>query len=612
MALTKVSYSMITGAVANVRDFGATGDGATNDTVAIQAAIDSLAATGGTVFFPTGEYRIARNIGTNDRWGVKVVNSNISLVGAGNSTKLRRFNTDISTYALAYPIVFVGIPDSNVAAATENVTIEGIQFIGEDTQHSIGGSVIHDFRNAIEAKNTKNLVVQNNLFVDVDSAVIYYQKPIETDYANTQNYNTTKNYNTKFIDNSCIAVPHAILSRNVLHAVVWSGVDFCEVSGNYFEWCDDCVAGEGTFTIPTQVETDTWVSSIGAVKRCGRGWKFNSNVCYNSSEHAVYAAGIDVEITDNYFYTDEPAICAYDIVKIRSRNVQVTGNVFANYSLAIAVTTPSFDVNVVGNTIYAPEAIALLVSSAVIAVDSDGLEDYSIGRPWFTTNDTMRNIAIRGNTIQFPSTAATAGLYQIAFRIYTSGSSTLFPLFEQENISICDNSVSCPQIGVFVINQLVRGIDISGNNFAAKSFVETGFNGSTVMNTYAALVINDQSPVVGQQIKFNNNTVLGASFLFSTFTGTGTAIQTPAMATGNKLDYIKTFMSSDMNQPALLGFNGNKGLYFLDRSGWFSGGINNSLNDGTNANSALKSMIAYNGTNVLFYTNDSGTTITLG
>jgi len=612
MALTKVSYSMITGAVANVRDFGATGDGTTNDTVAVQAAIDSLAAAGGTVFFPTGEYRIARNIGTNDRWGVKVVNSNISLVGAGNSTKLRRFNTDISTYALAYPIVFVGTPDSNVAAATENVVIENIQFIGENTQHSIGGSVIHDFRNAIEAKNTKNLVVQNNLFVDVDSAVIYYQKPIEFDYANNQNYNTTKNYNTKFIDNSCIAVPHAILSRNVLHAVVWSGVDFCEVSGNYFEWCDDCVAGEGTFTIPTQVETDTWVSSIGAVKRCGRGWKFNSNVCYNSSEHAVYAAGIDVEITDNYFYTDEPAICAYDIVKIRSRNVQVTGNVFANYSLAIAVTIPSFDVNVVGNTIYAPEAIALLASSAVIAVDSDGLETYGIGRPWFTSNDTMRNIAIRGNTIQFPSTAATAGLYQIAFRIYTSGASTLFPLFEQENISICDNSVSCPQIGVFVINQLVRGIDISGNNFTAKSFVETGFNGSTVMNTYAALVINDQSPAVGIEIKFNNNTVRGASFLFSTFTGTGTTIQTPAMATGNKLDYIKTFKSSDMNQPALLGFNGNKGLYFLDRSGWFPGGINNSLNDGTNANSALKSMIAYNGANVLFYTNDSGTTITLG
>ncbi|NBW16333.1 MAG: hypothetical protein EBR82_50965 [Caulobacteraceae bacterium] len=612
MALTKASYSMIKGAVVNVQDFGATGDGSTNDTVAIQAAIDSLAATGGTVFFPTGTYRIARNIGVNDRWGVKVTNNNISLVGTGNGTKIRRFNTNISTYALAYPLVFVGVPDSNVAAATENVTIEGIQFIGENVQHSVGGSVIHDFRNAIEAKNTKNLIVQNNLFTDIDSAVIYYQKPIEFDYANSVSYNTTKNYNTKFINNTCIAVPHAIVSRNVIHAVVWSGVDFCDVSGNYFEWCDDCVAGEGTFTLPTQVETDTWVSTIGAVKRCGRGWQFNNNNVYNSSEHAVYAAGIDVDICNNYFYTDEPTICAYDIVKIRSRNVQITGNVFANYAAAIAIVVPSFEVNVVGNTIYAREPIALLSSTAVIAVDSDGLENYYPPRPWFNTQDTMRNISITGNTIQFPPQAASVGLYQIAFRIYTSAASTTFSTYEQENISFCGNAVSDYKIGAYVINQLVRNINISDNTFSAKSFAEAGFSGGTSMNTYAVLVIYDTSTFVGNQIKFNNNAVRGSDYLFSTYTGAGTNVRTPYMATGNKLDYIKTFKSSDMNQPALLGFNGNNGFYFLDRTGWFVGGLNNSLNDGTNASSALKSMILYDGANVKFYNDDSGGSITLG
>jgi len=53
MSLTKVSYSMITGATINVQDFGAAGDGITNDTVSIQNALTALIAKGGgTLLFP--------------------------------------------------------------------------------------------------------------------------------------------------------------------------------------------------------------------------------------------------------------------------------------------------------------------------------------------------------------------------------------------------------------------------------------------------------------------------------------------------------------------------------------------------------------------------------
>lgn len=55
MALTKVSYSMISGASANVKDFGAVGDGVTDDTAEIQAAINSGAAS---VYFPAGTYLV--------------------------------------------------------------------------------------------------------------------------------------------------------------------------------------------------------------------------------------------------------------------------------------------------------------------------------------------------------------------------------------------------------------------------------------------------------------------------------------------------------------------------------------------------------------------------
>lgn len=58
MSLTKVSYSMITGASVNVKDYGAVGDGSTDDTTAIQAAITAVATTGQGLYISAGTYKI--------------------------------------------------------------------------------------------------------------------------------------------------------------------------------------------------------------------------------------------------------------------------------------------------------------------------------------------------------------------------------------------------------------------------------------------------------------------------------------------------------------------------------------------------------------------------
>jgi hypothetical protein len=58
MALTKAHNRMIEGAVTSVTDYGATGDGVTDDTTAIQAALDS----GGIIRFPSGTYKITSSL----------------------------------------------------------------------------------------------------------------------------------------------------------------------------------------------------------------------------------------------------------------------------------------------------------------------------------------------------------------------------------------------------------------------------------------------------------------------------------------------------------------------------------------------------------------------
>lgn len=84
MSLTKVTNSMISGAVTNVLDYGATGNGATDDYAAIQAAIDAT-PTGGQVVFPPGEYQISDQLVISNK-------NSITLSGyGGNSTPAIRW-----------------------------------------------------------------------------------------------------------------------------------------------------------------------------------------------------------------------------------------------------------------------------------------------------------------------------------------------------------------------------------------------------------------------------------------------------------------------------------------------------------------------------------------
>ena len=110
MSLTKVSYSLIEGAIYSVLDYGIN-TSAANNASAIDALITTVsAAGGGTIYFPAGTYNIQSAI---------TLRSNVTFKGDGRSSIIKAKTGNFYMFnASAY--------------ASDNVTFDGLNFDGSD------------------------------------------------------------------------------------------------------------------------------------------------------------------------------------------------------------------------------------------------------------------------------------------------------------------------------------------------------------------------------------------------------------------------------------------------------------------------------------------------
>lgn len=84
MSLTKVTYSVIEGAVVNVLDYGVVGDGVTVNTVNLQSAIDNL-SRGDTLYFPPGIY-LTGKIDLSGKQNIRLLGGNSQFEAVGFPT----------------------------------------------------------------------------------------------------------------------------------------------------------------------------------------------------------------------------------------------------------------------------------------------------------------------------------------------------------------------------------------------------------------------------------------------------------------------------------------------------------------------------------------------
>ena len=133
MSLTKVSFSMINGALINVLDYGAVGDWngttGTDNTAAIQAAITAANqfTDGATVFFPPGNYRVTNTINLfADRSG---------MLGDGAVITLTGHSTD------GFVLFNVTHSASTVFPAFPTVAIQGLRIVSNVSNKGFAFSV---------------------------------------------------------------------------------------------------------------------------------------------------------------------------------------------------------------------------------------------------------------------------------------------------------------------------------------------------------------------------------------------------------------------------------------------------------------------------------------
>jgi hypothetical protein len=153
MSLTKVTYSMINGAVLNVLDYGADPTGNTDSAAAIQAAIDAAGTnspTGGAVYIPTGYFRCESQLAVpyqgvqiygDGRYGSRIhaVHTDPAIINLKGGVHCTLNGLQLTSDSTTYPDtgILLGRSSANGAGFHEitNITME--IYVGEAGIYSI-------------------------------------------------------------------------------------------------------------------------------------------------------------------------------------------------------------------------------------------------------------------------------------------------------------------------------------------------------------------------------------------------------------------------------------------------------------------------------------------
>ncbi len=291
MSLTKASYSMITGTPVNVMDFGATGDGVTDDTVAIQAAINSVplsvggvggpnspAAQGGwNIYFPTGVYIISSTLVIGSR--------RVSLHGTG----MIGSNSSMIKMDPAYPNL--NMVDYSTGSL-DTISVYGLQFWGAGAATGTGNALTL----GRSGQTCFDSQIKNCWFTAIPNACIYMDYCADMTVAHCGIENARYGV---YINNIAIASGDINrISNNVFYADTLAGIYVNNgtnllISDNHFNLC-----GSTNDVTAAIVLNHTGANSVRGTSITNNNFRANYNDIVTNGNGGSYAANTGVNVVN--------------------------------------------------------------------------------------------------------------------------------------------------------------------------------------------------------------------------------------------------------------------------------------------------------------------------
>lgn len=257
--ITAASVSqLITGAVyKNVKNYGAIGNGVADDTAAIQAGLDDIAATGGVLYFPTGLYRITSALSETFTYSTNLAVTRPSILGDGpnNSQIVWDGANSPTTYMMS--LIRTDVSDNNGLHAHSIIRGIGFAPINSGKNQFASGLKLSQWAYIkLESIQANHL----NIGIDLESVI---SSGFDTLNVRFNNYGI-KSYGGSIYPNNALTFTNCIIGANLLGGM-------------------DCSNGTFTFVGGT-VEINGASASAGT----GFGVKFQSTVVLGSEVMKFY------------------------------------------------------------------------------------------------------------------------------------------------------------------------------------------------------------------------------------------------------------------------------------------------------------------------------------